>query len=470
MTKFLSLLVSLSLVLSGCQQASVVPTIGEYSPGMESYDRAFSRMLNKWQIPGGALAVVDEGEILLARGYGLADVARNEPVLPESLFRIASLSKPITAVAILKLIEEGSLSLDIPAFELLDDLEPLTGSTIDPRIYEITIRHLLEHSGGWDATASFDPMFPSQRADHGLDLPATADCTTILRYMLDKPLDFDPGSEYAYSNLGYCVLGRVIEQISGQAYQEYVQSEILAPAGIERMQLGRSRLADRHPAEVRYYLCEETSLAWSVFPDGPGRVPWPYGGFYLEAMDAHGGWIGSAVDLARFAAALDRTSPSAILSPETLDTMLSRPAAPLWPGTSTYYALGWRVRPARKGTTWWHTGSLPGSTAVLYHTPSGLIWAALFNASLDAAGDEILMELVAAMGRATLASHIPWQYWPFLAIPLGIGGAIAILVHRARRRAHTTKSGSVARYLVHTPRGLDKREQLIQSTERMHRV
>ena len=119
-------------------------------------------------------------------------------------------------------------------------------------------------------------------------------------------------------------------------------------------------------------------------------------------MDAHGGWVGSAIDLARFVAALDSSHPAAILSPETLEAMLSRPAPPLWEGSSSYYALGWRVRPEGASATWWHTGAFPGSTAVLYRTSGGLAWVALFNASPDAAGDEFLVELISAMGRAAL--------------------------------------------------------------------
>jgi N-acyl-D-amino-acid deacylase len=434
MKTVLALLVALSLALLGCQQSSQVPAIGEYVPGVASYDRAFVRIMNKWEIPGGALTVMEKGEVLLARGYGLADVARHEPALPESLFRIASLSKPITAVAVLKLVEENKLSLDAAAFRLLDDIDLPAGATVDPRIHDITIRHLLEHSGGWDESSSFDPMFSSQRTAHGVDLPAAADCATIIRYMLGRSLDFDPGSRYTYSNFGYCVLGRVIERASGQTYQEYVKSQILAPIGIDRMALGRSRLADRHPAEVRYYERGETSPTQSVFADDSGQVPWPYGGFCLEAMDAHGGWIGSATDLARFVSALDGAHASRILQAETVDTMLARPAAPLWEGKSDYYALGWRVRPARRGAAWWHTGSIPGSTAVLYHTPSGRVWAALFNARPDDAGGEFLVDLIGAMGRAALVSRIPWHYWPVLALSVGAGLAAAWIARTRKRR------------------------------------
>src|SRR5690606_2114854 len=118
----------------------------------------------------------------------------------------------------------------------------------------------------------------------------------IVRYMMGQPLDFDPGTSYAYSSFGYAVLGRIVERITGGSYEQYVKEAVLEPAGATRMRLGRSLLADRAPGEVRYY---DPATVNSVFPGG-GAVPVSYGGFNIEAMDAHGGWIASAVDLLRF--------------------------------------------------------------------------------------------------------------------------------------------------------------------------
>jgi CubicO group peptidase (beta-lactamase class C family) len=125
----------------------------------------------------------------------------------------------------------------------------------------------------------------------------------VIRYMLGQPFDFEPGDRYAYSNFGYCLLGRVIEAVTGQPYEKAVRQRILAPIGITRMRLGATLESGRAEGEVRYYTADK-GLAANVFPGDPTRVAWPYGGFYLEAMDAHGGWIGSALDLARFMAAL----------------------------------------------------------------------------------------------------------------------------------------------------------------------
>jgi N-acyl-D-amino-acid deacylase len=197
------------------------------------------------------------------------------------------------------------------------------------------------------------------------------------------------------------------------------------------MRLGRSLLSDRQPGKVRYYDYEGAPPAESVFPDASGRVPWPYGGFHLEAMDAHGGWIASAVDLAHFVSALDGSHPSPILEPETLDAMLSRPAAPLWEGRSDYYGLGWRVRPARDSANWWHTGSLPGTSAVLYRTSGGLAWVALFNTRPNAPGDAFLVELIGAMGRAAIADKLRWGSLALLAV---LGSVATLVIVRVRKR------------------------------------
>lgn len=211
---------------------------------------------------------------------------------------------------------------------------------------------------------------------------------------------------------------------------------MLEPAGIDRMRLGRSLPSGRHPGEVRYYDYEGAPLTDSVFPDVPGLVPWPYGGFHLEAMDAHGGWVGSAGDLARFVYAVDSANPLAILAPETTNEMLSRPAAPLWEGRSDYYGLGWRVRPAGKSGNWWHTGSLPGTSAVLYRTSSGLVWAALFNTRPNTSRDEFLAELIGAMGRAAIADVLQWSVVLVLTVLVGLG---VLVVTRILRRNQVAK-------------------------------
>ena len=215
------------------------------------------------------------GKTVFARGYGYADVASGDPVRPESLFRIASISKPVTAVAILQLVEAGKLKLEDKWLNILDyskEIEAL-GEVFDVRLRDITIGQLLEHRGGWDRGKSFDAMFQSVRfaKQQGVEPPAAA--ATVIEAMLSVRLDFDPGERYAYSNLGYCILGRVIEKLSGKGYEEYVRQNVLAPLGATTMRLGATRLAQRAEGEVRYYHPGQNE---SVFASDLGKpVPPP---------------------------------------------------------------------------------------------------------------------------------------------------------------------------------------------------
>lgn len=404
----LLLLVAHGAASSDDRRAATVPVTGTPVPELASFDRTLLGLMAKWQIPGGSVAVVKDGRLVLAHGYGWADRDSRQPVRPGSLFRIASLSKSLTSAAILKLVEAGRLRLDDKAFDLLSDLKPRPGAAINPALRTITIRNLLQHSGGWDRDQSFDPMFRSRDIATTMGAPAPANAETIIRYMLDQPLQFTPGTRYAYSNFGYCVLGRIIEKATGQRYEDFVKSQILHPAGVTAMRLGHTRLEERAPNEVRYYGFPGIGLGPSVFPLGPAKVPWPYGGFYIEAMDSHGGWLASASDLARFIEALDANSHHPqILRSQSIAQMIARPAPPLWVGTDYWYGMGWSVRTAQGGTNWWHTGALDGTTTLMVRAGIGVTWVVLLN-SRPKDGGGLDSELDSGMWQAEQAV----QRWP----------------------------------------------------------
>jgi len=353
--------------------------------GFKSFDTAMQNFMSKHEIPGGSISVVRDGRIVYTQGYGWADRDKKLPVLPASLFRIASVSKPLTATAIFTLLQNGShqFSLDTPAFSLLS-MKPASGGEMDSRLKTITVRQILQHTAGWDKDATgIDPMFQSGEIASALHVTPPARQDSIIRYMMGKPLDFTPGSRFSYSNFGYCVLGRIIEKLSGQSYEQYVKQCVLAPAGITRMKLGSTLRKDIAPDEVCYYTSED-EIASNVFPGAsPPVVPMQYGGFCLEAMDSHGGWIASAEDLARFAAALDNPKSSSLLTSDSLKAMYARPPAPSWfedgKPSDHYYGCGWFVRPVGSRANYWHLGYLPGTYAILVRRHDGLSWAALFN-------------------------------------------------------------------------------------------
>jgi N-acyl-D-amino-acid deacylase len=299
---------------------------GDSDPRLEAFDKALISAVRANKVPGAALAVTRHGKLVYARGFGVADRESGEPVRPDSLFRIASLSKPLTAVAILQLVEGGRLKLDDRVAMLLEVQPHLeAGAALDPRLSEVTVLHLLQHTGGWDSSKSFDPMFRPLAISAALGTDPPPEAWQIIRYQWGRPLDFTPGERYAYSNFGYCLLGRIIEKISGQSYESYVREHVLAPVGATATRLGKTDASQRLPLEVRYY-DEQGRTGKGVIATQLGKeVPLPYGTWSLETLDANGGWVSSAIDLVRFASAFDAPSQSPLLKSESIATMFARP-------------------------------------------------------------------------------------------------------------------------------------------------
>src|SRR6266851_4414642 len=209
------------------------PIIDERVAELEVFDNLVIEFLQQHKVPGASLAITKDGRLVYARGFGYADVEAKEPVRPTSLFRIASVSKPFTVVAVLQLVERAKLQMDDKIFPILK-LEPLLedGAKLDPRWKEITVEQVLHHKGGWDRDASGDPMFMPIKIAKAFKADPPANQEQIIRYMMGKPLDHDPGKKEVYSNFGYCVLGRVIERVSGETYEDYVKKRLLKPLGI----------------------------------------------------------------------------------------------------------------------------------------------------------------------------------------------------------------------------------------------
>jgi CubicO group peptidase (beta-lactamase class C family) len=342
----LAALAARALAQTGAQtdaQSDTDEISGAQRAALTSMANAFMR---DCAVPGLSVAIAKHGKSSYRQAFGLADTKKMEPVAPSSLFRIASVSKPFTSAAIFTLIEQGKLALDTRVF----GPDALLGTAYgkppyNPGVDRITIEHLLTHtSGGWPKGAD-DPMFLHQEADHKALISAV---------LKNRPLDFAPGMHYAYSNFGFCVLGRVIERVSGMGYADYVRRYILQVCGIEGMHIAGNG-GKRSPDEVRYY-------------DQEGRDP-----YYINVsrLDAAGGWLATPGDIVQFATRVDGFPTDAnILKQDTITMMTTGSEA------NPHYAKGWEVN--GRGT-WWHIGDLPGSSAVVMRTPAGYCGAACMN-------------------------------------------------------------------------------------------
>ena len=365
--RFIASLLLFSLT-AGC---SIIPRprmwcqTGPEVPELSVLDATMRGFMVSHKVSAGALAITYQSRLVFARGYSWK--SEGLPATdPQALFRIASLSKPVTSAAVMKLVEDGQLGLDEKVVDILP-FECPEGLSSDPNLKEVTILHLLQHLGGWDRDQAFDPMFQDKRISQTLGVPQPISHADIMTFMNGQPLQYKPGVKYAYSNYGYCLLGRVIERRTGMAYDDYVKKEVLLPLGITGMKLARSRREDRVPGEVAY----------------EAKRPAPYGTFYVENMDSHGGWLASAPELARFAAAFDDPQACPILSADSIETMFALPetiAFGEYKRGEPYYACGWSVRDyggGRRNT--WHTGSLPGTYSFMARWSSGVNCVVLFN-------------------------------------------------------------------------------------------
>jgi len=291
------------------------------------------QFMSDHKVPGLSFAIAKDGKLLKQQAFGFANLETREALVPLHRFRIASVSKPITASALFLLIEQEKLTLDAPVFGERGFIE-------GPKESKITIRHLLTHtSGGW-TNNDRDPMFQKDSLNHS---------ELIAWTLANIPPDHEPGKAYAYSNFGYCLLGRVIEKISGQSYEEFVRKNILSLCGAEGMTIGKGL------REVCYYTDGKPNTYKMNVP----------------RMDSHGGWIGTPGEMLAFALHVDGfAQPADLLKEESLKSMTTPGAV------NEGYACGWNVN---THGNYWHSGSLPGLTSLLVRTRGGDCWAACVN-------------------------------------------------------------------------------------------
>ena len=340
-------------------------------PEAARFDRAVLAFMRKWELTGASLAIMKDGNLIYAKGYGWADREDGEPMEVRHILRIASISKLITATAVMKLWEQGRLPLDARVFGkqgILND-DRFCRYT-DKRLEQVTVEQLLRHRGGFTVRAG-DPMFDWQIVQRVLQRNPPYDMNDYVEYATRSGLGYRPNTRTYYSNLGYVVLSKVIEKVSGVAYERYVQDSILAPAGCYDMHIGESRHERKFPNEVRYYETKEAEAVPAC--DGSGQiVPKSNGGNDVHGLSGAGGWVASPTELLRFVSAIDGDpTRKDILKPSTVRRMTKEVKGEL--------PIGWMH--ANSDGTWSRTGSMAGTSALLRKQSNGYTWVFVTNTS-----------------------------------------------------------------------------------------
>jgi CubicO group peptidase (beta-lactamase class C family) len=337
--------------------AAIWRSEGMSTKSIASIDAKIEAYMSKHSVPGLTIAISQQERLVFAKGYGKADTSSGADVDPSTLMRVASVSKPITAIAIMGLVDANKLSLDATVFGPGAILGTTYGSKpYGDRVKKIKVRHLLAHTSGW-SNANQDPMF----------MDASLSQAQLIGWMLDnrQPAK-EPGASYEYLNFGYCVLGRVIEKVTGTSYADHVKG-VLAGCGITRMAIGASKEADLAPGEAHYYGGSPYALL-------PGR------------MDAHGGWIATPIDLLRLMARTDGFA-------QKMDVLTAVSEQQMSTGSSANpdYGLGWVVDGSSRG----HNGAMSGTLAWLVRRDDGFSFAAIANTrpGTDAFGPELRQTL-----------------------------------------------------------------------------
>jgi CubicO group peptidase (beta-lactamase class C family) len=340
--------------------------------GMMQFTQPFQR---RFRVAAMSVALSKDGRFVFDHAGGMADREHMTQAQQNSLFRIADLSKPITAVTIFSLVEAGKLNVSDRVFGSAGILGTKYGKApYATYITDVTVDSLLGHTaGGWAADQN-DPMFQHNDWDQA---------KLITETITNVPLTHQPGTQWAYSNFGYCILGRVIEQVTGQPYEAYVQTNILAPCGITTMKIAQNSEKHRAPDEVVYI---------GQYSEDPYK-------FNTNRMDSTAGWIASATQLGQF---LNHVAGApgipALLKSETIRFMTT-PVA-VYPQGGARYARGWMVANDGAGG-WWHSGSLPGSTALMVRNPDGSCSAAVCNTRTQPHQemDDAMFEMLVNMER-----------------------------------------------------------------------
>ena len=341
--------------LAGAQ----APAAANAPSQIDAVDALVQKSMQLRQFPAASIAVIKDGRVIVAKGYGLADVEKSIKATDQTVYQLASVTKPFTAMATLMLVEDGKLSLDGKVTDILPGL-PAAWSPV-------TVRHLLTHTSG---IRSYTEAF----GEHKVTNSQVFTHDQILALVKDAPLQFAPGDRFAYCNTGYFLLGMIIEKVSGTSYGTFLAERIFKPLGMTSTSL--DDYADARPVRARGYNTAngQTTVAEHTHPSQPF---------------AAGALVSNVLDMAKWDAAL---SARKLLKPASYDAMWT--PMRFNDGKTSAYAFGWQVDPFRGHPRQAHGGGITGFSTFVARLPDDKVTVIVLTNQTGGAGQSLADALV----------------------------------------------------------------------------
>ena len=334
------------------------------------FDASINRFMRYWGIRGGSFALMRNDSLLYAKGYGFANTQDSIPCEVRNIFRVASVSKLLTAVAVMHLEETGQLSTQDFVFGedgILND--SLFLDYRDKKIKKVTVEHLLRHTSGF-SNPHGDAAFNMELVAQFLDKPLPLSMDDMVLYATKNRLRAVPGGRFNYSNLGYIVLSKVIEKVSGIPYETYIKDSILAPIGCYDIHLANNYSDGFRENEVTYYEVKEAEPV-PAYDGSDTLVMKSLGGNDVHGLYGAGGRVASPVELLKLVSAINKCPVREdFLTPESIDFMT--------PYGKNAKPAGWASSSAK---FWLRSGSMSGTSALIKAQKDGYSWVFISNSS-----------------------------------------------------------------------------------------
>ena len=334
------------------------------------FDASINRFMRYWGIRGGSFALMRNDSLLYAKGYGYANTQDSIPCEVKNIFRVASVSKLLTAVAVMHLDETGQLSTQDFVFGeegILND--SLFLDYRDKKIKLITVEHLLRHTSGF-ANPHGDAAFNMELVAQFLGKPLPLSMDDMVQYATKIRIRAVPGGRFNYSNLGYIILSKVIEKVTGLPYETYIKDSVLAPIGCYDIHLANNYSEEFRENEVTYYEVKEAEPV-PAYDGTDTLVMKSLGGNDVHGLYGAGGWVASPVELLKLVSAINKCPiREDFLTPESIDFMT--------PYGKNAVPAGWA---SSSSNFWLRTGSMSGTSALIKAQKDGYSWVFISNSS-----------------------------------------------------------------------------------------